>query len=817
MGAHDHSTTGYVHVLLGASLDQARGERVAVERRPVAVLELLLAREREDRSDAWVILGMFDGDHRSREDWRFACGLMLDLDWEDPSIPKEGGAHQAIPDPDRHRIVAALRDFHVPGFAYLTVRGLRWGCIFDEDQTDADTYGELAQAASEKLLAHLDEHGVALWRTGVTGLRYDSTSGKPAQPMRLPLPAQAVLPTGPDRPVCSRDLLQEDDVPRLDLDAALPERLADACRQIAGWLQIAPEVVVTGFLSLVATAIGNSRWVTARGISVPVSLHYLTVLPPGSGKSEVRKYLRKAAEEIEAGIRQRRTEWQSEHCAYLDALDRWKAGRRRVGTSSPPTVRPKPPPPSSRGGERVSFIVREATMEAIVETLEDSPRGVLWATDEAHEVLGLLGRYGDSGGARSLDAARLRGLMESQPVEAHRVRGNGSPIRRLARPWLAIDADVQPGVFARLFAEEDHLSGLTARLLVHAPPALQGQRKYLHPTAEPAPWVPVYLNEVLSKLWATPFELREGAPAYQSLPLDAAADRAWAQELERLERRYGMAGDEEAGHLGHLRGRILRLAGVLTLLRDPCAPHVTLEDMQRAIVQARYHLAHHRRLLGVASGPRIAETSDRLRERVEAIHRRQPETGVRPSDLRREVNRSRYDGELGRRRAVADLHGLGWILRRPHQIAGRPGRPPVPAFFPPGAGRPSPKPPKPRPAREGDGLGDLGDKVLGDDAHSGEVARELLDRASARLLATGDVTLPAPGTRGPCPVCGSSSGFGTLPGEPQHWYCHSERHRGGGCAVDLHFVARSGRAPTPAEAVEEARRILGMDRERAAS
>jgi hypothetical protein len=296
---------------------------------------------------------------------------------------------------------------------------------------------------------------------------------------------------------------------------------------------------------------------------------------------------------------------------------------------------------------------------------------------------------------------------------------------------------------------------------------------------------------------------------YRPLALDPDAERLWAQELERLEGRYSGASDEEAGVLGHARGRILRFAGVLALLCDPGATAVTLVDMRRALVHMRYHLAHHQRFQRQTevAGDRM----DRLREQVERIHQRQPEIGVRPSDLRNNVDKSHYGGATGIQRALANLHALGWNLRRPKTPKGRSGRRAVPAFFPPGPGKPSAKSAKP-PVRVD--IADLADKIPGrtPDAQGVTDAGELIETASQRLLAAGSVALPRPGLRVPCPACGSPDGLGVLPEAPSRWHCHSDRHAGprGGGAVDYFLAQRLERMPSVPEAVEEAKQILGL-------
>ena len=453
-------------------------------------------------------------------------------------------------------------------------------------------------------------------------------------------------------------------LPTLELESALPQEIASACLEISQWLQIAPEAVVTCLLASASAAIGNSRWVQARGLSVPLSLHYVTSILSGSGKSEVRRFLRRATREIEAKILARREEAAKEEQEYAQALEEWKAARRSAKGRQTAGERPEPPPQSPFGGSRVTFTLSESNLEGVVATLLDTPRGLLWATDEAHEIIGMLGAYGD--GRRSLDAARLRKLTESQPVEIHRAKSNLSPIRRLVRPWVALDLDVQPAVLRTLFAGEDRVSGLTARLLMHEPRALQGKRRYLTPPPEPRPEVLSDLSETLGDLFALPLVLdASGSAVPVEIELTPEADHAWAEEMERLELEYAGASEERAGVLGHARGRLLRLAGVLGLLRHPWATRIEELDLRRAIVHIRYHLAHSARLEGECAGERGTETlADRQRRGLaEWIGRHGGE--VSAAELTRGERRFRgAGGSKDAEQALEDLvaHGFGdWM------------------------------------------------------------------------------------------------------------------------------------------------------------
>lgn len=790
--------SGQVDLLIADELEVSVGNRVSCGSTPSEVLAALLRASADSRPDAWAILGEFEGDRRRAEHWRRSHGMLLDLDWERPDLPKAEGAHTQIPQTVSGAVMDALGEYPISGFAYATKRGVRVGFVFDAPVEVADEYEAIAEGAADGVLAYLGRAGVPLWRDGMTGLRYDEASGKTAQAMRLPLPGMPTVLFGVDAPVAPATL-RAPYVPRLDLDAALPAELAAAVREIAAWVQIAPEVVVTGILSTASAAIGNTRWVGARGRTIPLSLHYLTILPSGDGKSTVRGFLRGAAKQIESDIAKYRASATNRDQKYRDKLEEWKADRR--SQTKRDKAGPKPTPPRLRptGGPRTTFVLSEGTIEGVIDTLQDTPRGLLWATDEAHEVLGVLGRYGDGKGARSLDAARFRRLTESQPIEMHRSRSNQSSVRQVPVPWMAMDADVQPGVVQSLFGSEDRVSGLTARILVHAPPSSRGRRTYTEPPPEPSSEVLEVIRSRFEALWAIPLALEDGVPVPDELPLDAEADRLWASELERLEKQYGLVDETQAGAMGHARGRVLRLAGVLALLNDPGAESVCATDMERAISHIRYHLEHHALLHGAGDSQAEADRLEALRTRVQKIHDGAPKKGVGPREMQRRLG-ARYKGPDGRTRAVADLNALGWVVRRPEYSGS--GRRPEPAWYPPGTRNPSAKSAKRHSA-------DSADASRGENVHGADDAADLLRRASEVLIRSGRVELPPPGARVECPLCSSSDGFGVLPDDPTRWYCHSDKHQGGGCAVDLLLIERLGRKPSPFEAVAEAKSILG--------
>lgn len=790
--------------LHGRHLEQAFGTSKECDRHPAAVLELLNSLARSEEPNAWFVAGTFLDGHRQLSKWESASALVLDLDYEDPEIPKDEGPHMAMPCEYRSKVLEALQSYARPGFAYATPRGWRVVHVLSVDVNDLEEYADLVDAARSGLLAHLESRGVATWRQGHPGLRLDQTSQRPSQAMRLPLPGQPQVLFGSDRPVDAMELLH-DPSPRLDLDESLPSELAKACRRVGVGFQNSPEVVVTGFMAIACTLIGNSRWIRGWGRDMPLSLHYLTVQPSGSGKSTIRSFHLKAIAPILHEVRLLRKDAERAEAKYqAEVRSRSRKSKRESSVLAAPE--PSPPPKSARGGVRATVIVTEATIEGLIDTLNDSPRGVLWACNEAHQVLGMLGHFSDSSTGRSLDAARLRSLMDSDPVEAHRAKSNVTPMRSVEVPWLAIDADVQPGVIEGLFTGEDLVSGMSARWLLHEPPSMRGRRKYVDAPAPPGEEESAVFRSYLEPLWRIELELVEDRPSPVCLELELAAARLAGEEMERMEARYDHVPEPLAGTLGHARGRLLRLAGVLALLRDPETMVVGEVDVQRAIHHLRYHLAHAERLLVRVDHGREEERLVKLDKSARVLLAHQPTRGVSPRDLCNRVSKRLYAGAEGRRRAVADLCKLGWTPRRPEWKGT--GRKPRPSWFPrdasPNAGAIEVASRAANPS-----VGSVGTSRA--PGATNPTAHELLEQASQRLLSSGEIKLPPPGKRGACPACGSSDGLAEFPPGSGRWHCHSDKHLDGGCAIDLLLWERLRRRPTPVEAVQEAKRILGLD------
>jgi hypothetical protein len=774
---------------LGQDLQDNQCRTESCEPRNHAELAAVL-RVTRPGADPWAVLGTFSTGLRHAEDWAGADGALLDFDWTDPALPA-GDGHLPIPEPIAQRLLeAASNGMLPPGVIYLTRRGFRFGVLFHKRVTDSDLYGHAVAEIGRQVLDALEDDDFPVARAGLPGFALDNASTKVAQVQRLPTEGAEIVLTGSDL-YDAMSFARGDARPALPLEAALPLDIATAARQIGAWIQIAPEVVTVHVLAMASALIGNTRYVTVRGLEHNLSLQFLTLAKSSAGKTTVRNYLARASKAMRAEISNRRKQAEREWERYELQLAAWKSGQKsKRKNGGPPGARPEPP--TSR--LREALVLTDATTEALFKALMDSPRGVLWSTSEAHEILGILGRYSDGGKGRDLDTARLRKLTEGEDTEIHR---SVAGITEVNSPFLAIDMDAQPGIRDRLFQEVDKVSGFTARFLIHEPASRFGTRNYIVPPAQPDGTLLDALGIMFAELWATPLKLDEqGRPAPEPIHLDAEAERLWAIELQRLEGRLPTATSDEESFGGHLRGRLLRLAAVLALWEKPDAGFVDATAMRRAILIGRYFLAHLRLAARAARDAEFARHVEAVREWASA----RIEAGKAVTLRDAGIQWHRYRGTKGGALGVAHLRAAGLVPERIPKTE-RPGRPKSDRWVLPNAPT---KPAKTSPSTPAPSIAGF---AGGGPGPNGNAAGDWDARFSAfNATLAQEVDLP-PGGKGTCPFCGHDECFGRVK-DSLFWKCFSADHAadGGGVPdhgdlVDLRFNQTEGRLPTKDERV----------------
>ena len=141
-----------------------------------------------------------------------------------------------------------------------------------------------------------------------------------------------------------------------------------------------------------------------------------------------------------------------EELSYQKAVDIWKKKRN---TEEAPPSKPR----------NIQYLLDDTTMEAMVERLEDNPRGLFWPVDEFSGFFQSLDRYSRNGSGGE-GKKKLIGTWESASISATRKSQNGiSNEMFVPQATVGIYGSIQPHLFSQLFSAQDLAQGLPQRFL----------------------------------------------------------------------------------------------------------------------------------------------------------------------------------------------------------------------------------------------------------------------------------------------------------------------------------------------------------------
>ena len=246
----------------------------------------------------------------------------------------------------------------------------------------------------------------------------------------------------------------------------LPESVGRLCRESARAKNIEPVYVGINALAAVASVIGSAYKIQLkqRDWYEPAILWTCLVAESGSGKSPgldsatgpLRTLQSEADHEYDVKSEIYATEKEQHDLDYDD----WKRERKRNPTALPP-VQPLAP-------KMETFLVDDATLEAIAEVLENNPFGILLVKDELAGWLKSFDCYRSNGGAKDLPA-----WLSFHGGRMFRMnRKTGKKVIHSDSPAVSVCGGVQPLVLQRIVRENEDFfdSGLTARILFAMPP-----------------------------------------------------------------------------------------------------------------------------------------------------------------------------------------------------------------------------------------------------------------------------------------------------------------------------------------------------------
>lgn len=214
-------------------------------------------------------------------------------------------------------------------------------------------------------------------------------------------------------------------------------------------------------LAAVGAAIGSSHVVSPKKRwKEPPYIWALAIGKSGAIKSPPYRDVEEMAEDINDALE---AEYEAALEAHKAALEEWTAKVKEFKDGGDDSG-PKPKPPVKR-----SFVKGDVTIEALIGTLKDNPRGLLIGQDELSAWISSFVKYAGKSGtsdlprwlqlhhAGSINYTRKTGDLDKREV---RVRGVG----------VSVSGTIQPKILSRVLNEEFRASGFLARLLLAMPP-----------------------------------------------------------------------------------------------------------------------------------------------------------------------------------------------------------------------------------------------------------------------------------------------------------------------------------------------------------
>jgi len=236
--------------------------------------------------------------------------------------------------------------------------------------------------------------------------------------------------------------------PEPPLDAFPPE-IRQMLRQASISFKHAPiEVPLVGFLSLLSICVGRSRALEVKGSWQEVGNIYIALVgDSGVGKSHCFNVMLKSVWDEDF---RRKQVYEAELASYNEIMD--ASSKDKSAALTEPPQKPV----------RAQYIIEDATIEAIGQTMSENPRGLLWVVDELAGLIGSLDRY-SGGKSDSGVKSRIISAYDSLPWKTS--RSDRDKNQSSSATFLSITSTTQPEILKDLFSRRDALSGFLPRFI----------------------------------------------------------------------------------------------------------------------------------------------------------------------------------------------------------------------------------------------------------------------------------------------------------------------------------------------------------------
>ncbi|TWT92458.1 hypothetical protein Pla108_40840 [Botrimarina colliarenosi] len=319
-------------------------------------------------------------------------------------------------------------------------------------------------------------------------------------------------------------------------------------------------MVVLPGLAALASAIGATRVAKIKDSWKPASVLWcVLVAPSGVTKSQGRTF-------VLAPILARQRRAMKEYEDRMSAFSVLDSEYKRDVKAWEKSKDGGPPPEAPEKPVVAEFVISDATVESLIHTLQNNPRGVLLERDELAAWLGSFDKYNSGSG----DAQNWINCFGAGYMKVNR-SGLAKP-KYVNRAAVSVSGTIQPQILEKMLEGDNTDSGFAARLLMARPPlrAKQWTDTDVSPATEKR-----FADRVADLLDLEFAVDQEGEIYPQSIPLSSAARARFAAFVNKHGIEGLTRGDSERAAHAKLEEYAVRLALVLQLTEDPDAAEIS--------------------------------------------------------------------------------------------------------------------------------------------------------------------------------------------------------------------------------------------------
>src|SRR5690625_811920 len=372
---------------------------------------------------------------------------------------------------------------------------------------------------------------------------------------------------------------------------ALGDVLGGAAEVLHEHVQAPAAMCGTSVLAAASLAAQGVADVEIDGRREPLTLWAVTIGESGERKSGVDELALFAHRQHErqalTGYQAEREDHDVEEAAYNAALQRARGGKgsRDAIRAAIEDVGPPPVPPL-----KPIVVMGEPTLEGVQKQLISGWPSIGLCSDDAGEFLGGWSMSKDS---RTRTAASLSRLWDCGSFD--RVRAGDDGAGKFYGKRAAMHLMVQP-VIAETVLSDDVLAGqgFLPRCLLAWPKSTIGRRQYVSGDPTQSPELRRFwqsMDKLLSSEWPLVGGTRnELDPPVLTLTGDARA--FWIRVYNSIEEEQAERGAyaEVRAWASKAASQVLRIAGVLTLAKNPTARQIQVDEIRAAASLASWHL-----------------------------------------------------------------------------------------------------------------------------------------------------------------------------------------------------------------------------------